>query len=69
MFSPCECKHNTHSNARNARLIPSVVLAVAPAVTMNEATSRTKTNTSNDLRYWAECTRLCKNAPLPLVPT
>jgi len=36
--SPCECEHNK-SDSLDARLFPSVVLAVAPAVTMDEASS------------------------------
>jgi len=34
--SPCECGHN-NPDSLEARLFPSVVLAVAPAVTMDEA--------------------------------
>jgi len=33
--SPCECEHN-NPDSLDARLFPSVVLAVAPAVTMDE---------------------------------
>ena len=36
--SPCECEHN-NPDSLDARLFPSVVLAVAPAVTMDEASS------------------------------
>ena len=36
MDSPCECEHN-NPDSLDARLFPSVVLAVAPAVTMDEA--------------------------------
>jgi len=36
--SPCECEYN-NPNSLDARLFPSVVLAVAPAVTMDEAYS------------------------------
>ena len=36
--SPCECEHND-PDSLDARLFPSVVLAVAPAVTMDEASS------------------------------
>jgi len=36
--SPCECEHNNPVSLI-ARLFPSVVLAVAPAVTMDEASS------------------------------
>jgi len=36
--SPCECEHN-NPNSLDARLFPFVVLAVAPAVTMDEASS------------------------------
>ena len=35
---PCECEHNIPGSL-DARLFPSVVLAVAPAVTMDEASS------------------------------
>jgi len=38
MNSPCECEQN-YPDSRDARLFPSVVLAVAPAVTMDEASS------------------------------
>jgi len=38
--SPCECEHN-NPDSLDARLFPSVVLAVAPAVTMDEASSLT----------------------------
>jgi len=34
--SPCACEHN-NPNSLDARLFPSVVLAVAPAVAMDEA--------------------------------
>ena len=37
--SPCECEHNNNPDSLDARLSPSVVLAVAPAVTMDEASS------------------------------
>ena len=37
--SSCECEHN-NPDSLNARLFPSVVLAVAPAVTMDEACFR-----------------------------
>jgi len=33
--NPCECEHND-PDSLDARLFPSVVLAVAPAVTMHE---------------------------------
>jgi len=36
--SPCECEHN-HPDSLDARLFFTVVLAVAPAVTMDEASS------------------------------
>jgi len=36
--SPCECEHN-QPDSLGARLFPSVVSAVAPAVTMDEASS------------------------------
>jgi len=36
--SPYECEHN-NPDSLDARLFPSVVLAVAPAVTMDEASS------------------------------
>jgi len=36
--SPCECEHN-NPDSLAARLVPSVVLAVAPAATMDEASS------------------------------
>ena len=36
--SPCECEHN-NPDSLDARLFPSVALAVAPAVTMDEASS------------------------------
>jgi len=36
--SSCECEHNT-PDSLDARLFPSVVLAVAPAMTMDEASS------------------------------
>jgi len=36
--SPCECEHN-NSDSLDARLFFTVVLAVAPAVTMDEASS------------------------------
>jgi len=36
--SPCECEHS-NPDSLGARLFPSVVLAVAPAVTMDEASS------------------------------
>jgi len=36
--SPCECEHN-NPDSLDARLFPSVVLAVAPAVTTDEASS------------------------------
>ena len=36
--SPCECEHN-NPDSLDTRLFPSVVLAVAPAVTMDEASS------------------------------
>ena len=36
--SPCECEHN-NPDSLDARLFPSVVLAVTPAVTMDEASS------------------------------
>jgi len=36
--SPCECEHN-NPDSLDARLFSSVVLAVAPAVTMDEASS------------------------------
>ena len=35
---PCECEHN-NPDSLDARLFPSVVLAVAPAVAMDEASS------------------------------
>jgi len=38
MDSPCECEHN-NPDSLDARLFPSVVLPVAPAVTMDEAFS------------------------------
>jgi len=37
--SSCECEDNNHPDSLDARLFPSVVLTVAPAVTMNEAYS------------------------------
>ena len=37
--SPCECEHN-NPDPLDARLFPSVMLAVAPAVTMDEASER-----------------------------
>jgi len=36
--SPCECEH-TNPDSLDARLFPSVVLAAAPAVTIDEASS------------------------------
>jgi len=36
--SPCECEHN-NPDSLDARLFPSVVSAVAPAVTMDGASS------------------------------
>ena len=36
--SPCACEHN-NQDSLNARLFPSVMLAVAPTVTMYEASS------------------------------
>ena len=36
--APCECEHN-NPDSLDARLFPSVVLAVTPAVTMDEASS------------------------------
>jgi len=36
--SPCECEHN-NPDSLDARLFFTVVLAVAPAVTMDEASS------------------------------
>jgi len=36
--SPCECEH-TNPDSLDARLFPSVVLAIAPAVAMDEASS------------------------------
>jgi len=36
--SPCECAHN-NPDSLDSRLFPFVVLAVAPAVTMDEASS------------------------------
>jgi len=36
--SPCECEHN-NPDSLDARLFPSVVLAAAPAVTMDEAST------------------------------
>ena len=36
--SPCECEHN-NPGSLDARPFPSVVLAVAPSVTMDEASS------------------------------
>ena len=36
--SPCECEHN-NPDSLDAPLFPSVVSAVAPAVTMDEASS------------------------------
>ena len=36
--SPCECEHN-NPDSLDARLFHSVVLAIAPAVTMDEASS------------------------------
>ena len=36
--SPCECEHN-NPYSQDARLFPSVGLAVAPAVTMEKASS------------------------------
>ena len=36
--SPCECEHN-NPDSLDARLFPSVVFAVAPGVTMDEASS------------------------------
>jgi len=41
MDSLCECEHNNPWSL-DARLFPSVVLAVAPAVTMDEASSLSK---------------------------
>jgi len=38
MDSSCECEDN-NPDSLDARLFPSVVLAVAPAVTMDEASS------------------------------
>jgi len=38
MDSPCECEHN-NPDSLDARLFFTVVLAVAPAVTMDEASS------------------------------
>jgi len=38
IYSPCECEHN-NPDSLDVRLFPSVVLAVAPAVTMDEASS------------------------------
>jgi len=35
---PCECEHN-NPDSLDARLFPFVVLSVAPAVTMDEASS------------------------------
>ena len=35
--SPCECEHD-NADSLDARLFPSVVLAVVPAVTMDTAT-------------------------------
>jgi len=40
--SPCECEHN-NPDSLDARLFPSVVLAVAPAVTMDAASSLSPT--------------------------
>ena len=36
--SPCECEHN-NLDSLDARLFPSIVLAVAPAMTIDEASS------------------------------
>ena len=36
--SPCECEHN-NPDSLDARRFPSVVLAVAPSVAMDEASS------------------------------
>jgi len=36
--SPCECEHN-NPDSLDARLFPSVVLAVTPAVTMDDVSS------------------------------
>jgi len=38
MDSPCECEHN-NADSLDARLFFTVVLAVAPAVTIDEASS------------------------------
>ena len=41
--SPCECEHN-NPYPLDARLLPSVVLAVSPAGTMDEASSLSACN-------------------------
>jgi len=41
IYPPCQCEHND-PDSLDARLFPSVVLAVAPAVTMDEATGLTR---------------------------
>ena len=41
--SPCECEHN-NPDSLDARVFSSVVLAVAPAVTMDEASSLSRAN-------------------------
>jgi len=46
MNSPCECEHNK-LDSLDARLFPSVVLAAAPAVTMDEASSLSPTSNVN----------------------
>jgi len=42
MYRPRVNVNKTHPDSLDARLFPFVVLAVAPAVTMDEATSLTK---------------------------
>jgi len=49
--SPCECEHN-NPDSLDARLFFSVVLAVAPAVTMDEASSLS-------WYLWSERNKLC----------
>ena len=60
--SPCECEHN-NPDLLDARLFPSVVLAVAPAVTMDEASSLSTccftTPWPRGRRVWHVCMFVC----------
>ena len=50
--SPCECEHN-NPDSLDARLFFTVVLAVAPAVTMDEASSLSEASVVRPMQMYA----------------